>query len=130
MLNELLPMGNPLLTTDRALIYEHFDTIPMLHPGIVIISNAETILRTLTIKQVQIILRKFKSGFRQWHEVSCGNSIIQITQDSISIFHAEDDGLIHDGACYYKKDEVSDWRTSVKELLRILCRNANRCLPE
>lgn len=120
-------MGNPLLTTDGALIYEHFDAMPMLHPGIVIISNAETVLKTLTIKQVQIILRKFKSRFPQWHELSCRNSIIQITQDSISIFHAEDDKLIHDGTCYY---EVSAWNAGMKELLGILHKNANRCLPE
>jgi hypothetical protein len=102
MLNQLLPKGNPLITTDFALLDEHLDSIPEYHPGIILIANSESMPQTLTIKKVQAILKKFKTKFSQWHQVSWQNSIVCITQDSVTILHIEAGHLKEDDYFIYQ----------------------------
>ncbi|OQY52435.1 MAG: hypothetical protein DRR08_21415 [Candidatus Parabeggiatoa sp. nov. 2] len=75
MLNLLLPKDNPLITTDLALLDEHFDSIPEYHPSLILIANSESVPQTLTIKKVQAILRQFKMTFSQWHQVPWQNCV-------------------------------------------------------
>ena len=121
MLHQLLPKGNPLITTDFVLIDEHLESIPEYHPGIILIANSESVLQTLTIKRVQAILRKFKTQFSQWHQVAWQNSIVCITQDSIKVLHIDEAGnLKEDGYFTYHSP---NWDKALKE---ILDQNANR----
>lgn len=121
MLTQLLPKGNPLVTTDIALLDEHLDSIPKYHPGIIIIANSESVPQTLTIKKVQAILRKLKTKWSQWYQVSWQNSIVCLTQDSVKILHLEDNHLKEDGYFTY---QAPDWEENI--LLQVLYRNANR----
>jgi DNA-directed RNA polymerase specialized sigma54-like protein len=122
MLNQLLPKGNPLITTDFALLDEHLNSIPEHHPGLILIANSETVPQTLTIKKVQAILRKFKTKFSQWHQVSWQNSILCITQDSVTILHVEAGYLKEDGYLTYQLFDFD------KLLKSALCQNAKRFL--
>jgi hypothetical protein len=120
MLNSLLPKGNPLITTDFALLNEHLNAIPDSHPGIILIANSKSVPETLTIKKVQAILKKFKTQFSQWHQVSWQNSIVCITQDSINVLHIEGGHIKDDGYFTYQS---LDWD---KKLEDTLCKNAKR----
>jgi len=120
MLNQLLPKGNPLITTDFALLDEHLDSIPEYHPGIILIANSESMPQTLTIKKVQAILKKFKTKFSQWHQVSWQNSIVCITQDSVTILHIEAGHLKEDDYFIYQS---LNWDQTLEDAL---CRNAKR----
>jgi hypothetical protein len=114
MLNQLLPKGNPLITTDFALLDEHLNSIPEYHPGIILIANSESVPQTLTIKKVQTILRKFKTKFSQWHQVFWQNSIVCITQDSVNVLHIEAGYLKEDGYLTYQS---IDWEKTLEDLL-------------
>ncbi len=120
MLNQLLPRKLPLVTTDFALLDEHLNSIPEYHPGIILIANSENVPQTLTIKKVQAILRKFKTKFSQWYQVSWQNSIVCITQDSVNVLHIEDSHLKNDGYFTYQS---LDWDKILED---ILCQNTKR----
>jgi hypothetical protein len=119
MLNQL-PKGNPLITTDFALLDEHLNSIPEYHQGIILIANSESVPQTLTIKKVQAILRKFKTKFSQWHQASWQNSIVCITQDSVNVLHIEAGNLKEDG---YFLCQSLNWDKTLEDAL---CRNAKQ----
>ena len=63
--------------------------MPQTHPGVVIIHNGFANPQTITIKIVRKILTKFKEMFPQWDQVELGNSIVELTPDSIQLGHLE-----------------------------------------
>ena len=96
VLAQLMKRDGTLLTKDRKIASEHSNAIPNSNPGIVIIANAPGSVRTMSVKQVEKILSEFKSNYTEWHALSFKNSIIEISQIGIEIWHVSDGKLIHD----------------------------------
>ena len=114
LLRTLMAGVNPLVTFDRALPREHTSSIPRHHPGIIALSNFPA-PQTMTIRIAQQVLKRFKTAFPDWHEVSWTNSVAEITTISVELWHVDQAQLVRDA--YLAFDSV-DWQTKLRELLQ------------
>jgi hypothetical protein len=85
VLTEILPSGRALLTTDRTIHFEHSDSIPDYHAGILIIANT-TSPQTITVDQIMRRLGKLKSMFPAWHTISIQNSIVEVCETGVQVW--------------------------------------------
>jgi hypothetical protein len=112
--------GNrPLVTVDHTIHYDNTQSMTQRHPGIVIIHSAKR--ATLVEAEILDILAKFKSSFPSWHITPMHNSVIQITQLDINVWHKADSGLIHDA---YIERSTEGWQD---QLAAFLSKNAALC---
>ena len=96
MLIKLLPKGNTIITSDINIIYDHIDSIPQNHPGIIIIGYSTSKPSANSLKKILIILEKIKKIYKNWNKIEINNSIIIISDINIKIFHKENKKLIND----------------------------------
>ena len=76
VLRWLADLDTPLITTDGGLTTEHVSDVPDSHPGIVILRSAAR--PTLTLRDIQALLREFKNRLTRWHEIDISGSIVEI----------------------------------------------------
>jgi hypothetical protein len=89
LLRELLPLGNPIVTTDWALPEEHCPYIPDSHPGIIAIRYSiyvePRLNRTMTTRGAASILANFKGRYPNWHLTSISNCILYISEADVEL---------------------------------------------
>ena len=116
LLGTLMKSANPLVTLDRALPAEHAASIPSANPGIVVVNYSRDVPRTITTREAARILRQFKDRLSNWNELSLQNSILEITEKSVEIWHIEASIRVHDG--YLEFDNDNKWIDSFLLLLK------------
>ena len=99
---------------------DHTTDIPERNPGLVAISNGRQNPRTMTTAIARKILQKFKGVFPQWHQSLLNNSIVEISPESVEVWHVEAGRLVRDG---YLLLADADWSA---RLLDTLQQNAQR----
>jgi hypothetical protein len=102
----------PFVTSDKPIIEDNLLFIPPVHCGVIIISNAKPSPET-TFVDMQAILEKFKTRFPQWHAVNWRNSIVEITQEWITIKKIAGTGV---ASTFLSFDDLS-WQTKLNEHL-------------
>jgi hypothetical protein len=85
MLSFYLSLGGVLVTYDNDMIDEHLDAIPEKGPGIIVIEHSPAVPYTLTQKSAEKIVKKFKETLPDWHAIPWTNSIVRITERSVTV---------------------------------------------
>jgi hypothetical protein len=118
LLDTFMKLSNPLITLDRSMPADHATSIPDSNPGIVVVGNAPGIPQTITTLMAGKTLAQFKARFkdmtRGWHELPIKNSIVEITQKSVQVWHVVGGKLISDK--YLSFDETG-WMERLVDLL-------------
>ncbi len=116
VLDAILGSNSTLLTTDRTIHCEHNRHIPDAHPGILIIASLAP--WTLRARDVERILRQFKSAFPNWHTITIRNSVVEITERYAEIWKVVGGTVVRFGRVEFTKDGWQD------ELRKLLSQNA------
>ncbi len=95
VLADLLPRGNPLVTTDRAMPEQHGEHIRIPHPGIVIVCHSPDEPRTITASRAAAILARVKSSVPDWHRLPLANSIVFLTEVDVEVCCVQSGSLVH-----------------------------------
>ena len=114
VLQDVLPSEWTLVTTDREIHFEHSDSIPNEHSGILIVATCQS-PRTLGIKDVLSILRKFKAAFPDWYAVSPRNSVIEITEQHAEVWRVVNGSVDRIGFFAFN---TNDWQIGMRSLLQ------------
>ena len=123
LLMTLMVQAIPLVTFDRALAHEHARFIPDNNPGIIVISNYPS-PQTLTVSIAQKVLRRFKAGFPEWHQVAWRNSVVEITDIGVQVWYVQSGKLVRNE---YLAFDAPGWQ---ERLRAVLVENSHRGLPE
>ena len=110
----------PILTFDRKFLRDNFKKFVQQHPGIIIIA-LNRLRRNkvfITVRHAALILNRFKNDFPNWNNTSCYNSIIEITNETIEIWHIGDNEIEYDGIFNRK---TNNWQ---RKIILILKQNA------
>ena len=121
LLAGLMASPHPVVTLDRALPTEHTSHIPASNPGIVVVGYSRDVPRTITTREGGKILRSFKDRVPTWHQLPLRNSIVEITEKSVEIWHIEATELVADG--YFEFAEDREW---VAQFVLLLAQNTLR----
>ncbi len=122
----------PMITIDRALPNQHSDCIPEQNPGIVVIAYSRYIdrsreaLKTMTTRAASRILRQFKQRVPEWHKLEVRNSIVEITNKGIEIWHVEGSRLKFDTYLDYESADYESDEDLQRALLHALQQNLLR----
>jgi hypothetical protein len=123
---DLLPVvmagDKPLVTNDRNIAKENARFIPSKNPGIAIVGFAKGTIKPLGRGDIEKILVNFKAQFPRWHLVSWSNSVVEITQNSVEVWHVEAGNL---GPDDYWPMTQPGWPNLFEAVLR---KNASRLL--
>ncbi len=76
VLNWLGGLSTPLVTTDTGLKTEHTSDFPDSYPGIVVLCRADR--PTLTLRDKQALLGKFKNNLAGWDQIDISDVIVEI----------------------------------------------------
>jgi hypothetical protein len=114
VLRDVLPSEWSLVTTDRVIHLEHSRFFPREHSGVLIVATSES-SRTLSIKNVLAILRKFKAAFSDWHEVSLRNSVVEITEQQAEVWRVSNGNAERIG---FFEFNTGGWQDSLRSLLQ------------
>jgi hypothetical protein len=87
VLEEVMLLPSPMITKDRRLVYDHTEHIPEKNPGIIVISSAPGMNRTMTVAYAGRILSEFKRMCPDWHSLPVRNSILEINQIGVLVSH-------------------------------------------
>lgn len=93
MLEDLMSKEAPLVTFDRAIAREHAKSIPHDHPGIIIVSNPNS-PQTMTVAAARRIMANFKFSCTTWKAINWQNSIVEITEDAITVSRITNGNLL------------------------------------
>jgi hypothetical protein len=96
MLAIYMGMDGVLLTQDCAMIEDHEECVPCLHPGIVMVGHSEKNPQTVTERSIRKIIGSFKESFHDWHTVSWSNSIVKITESTVEAGFMTPKGAVFD----------------------------------
>jgi hypothetical protein len=96
MLAIYLALGGVLITYDNNMIDEHEDAVPEQSPGIIIIEHSSEVPYTLTQSSAEKIIGRFKTVLPDWNQVPWANSIVRITERSISIGRKRKAGVTYE----------------------------------
>jgi len=122
--HEILPAlaaaNAAIVTEDRRIAAENADFLSGGHPGVVIVANAPSVMPTITDSLVREILARLKDQYPPWHCSDIRNSIIEITQEGVWVWHAEAGTLVHDEYIPYSAADLA------AVLERVLRANAQR----
>jgi hypothetical protein len=120
LLPEVVRAGDTLLTYDREIAEQNASLLSLGHAGIVVVRSA-SIRSPLTDALARQILRKFKQIMPGWHSANVTNSVIEITQESVQLWHAEGGKLEQDGYLRFDRADLQE------ALLDVLKTNSSRC---
>jgi hypothetical protein len=111
MLGKILVGDCTLLTTDHEIHWENSAHIPDEHPGILIIASSAP--WTITDRDIERILRKFKSVFPNWHSISIQNLVVKLTEEDIEIWKVLGGRVVSFGRVEFTRDgwqdKFQDW---------------------
>jgi hypothetical protein len=124
VLDAFLARERPIVTNDINIAAHHPQAVPQRHPGIIIVCYSPGNPRTSTMKGLQKIIFAFKKAFSAWHSTSYANSIIQLTELDVHIWHKEGDSIRRD---HYIPFTDRDW---VGRLQAALIQNSTRWILE
>ena len=107
----------PLLTFDRKILLENYKKFVQQHPGIIIIAlnKMQRPRIFITVRLAALILDQFKKDFPIWNKTSCYNSIIEITNETIEIWHIGGKEIKHDGIFDRK---TKNWQRKIITVLK------------
>lgn len=108
MLSIYLPLGGVLVTYDKAMLSMHRSDIPEKSPGIIVIEHSPKNLRTLTQSSAEAIIQRFKDKVPDWYEVPWANSIVRITEETVSVCRKAQDELVCDCHINLAADDCAD----------------------
>lgn len=115
VLRKLLPQCDLFVTKDRMLAEQNPGVLEPEHSGILIVTLGPEATRTITTKLAGEILKRFKETFPRWHEVPCGNSIIQLAPDRVEVQHVAGGALVRDAFIERRGDL---WQSELESHLR------------
>jgi hypothetical protein len=124
VLADLLPRGNPLVSTDRALPAEYAGHICTPHPGIVFVCHSPDEPATITTKRAAAILAGLKGAVTGWPSLLLTNSIVFLSEMDVEVCHVEAGKLVRGRHLRYTD---SDWVTEMTGGLA--CNAARHTLP-
>jgi len=119
LLPEVVRTGDTLVTYDRSIAEQNASLLSLGHAGIVVVASA-SIQPPLTDALARQILRRFKQILPQWHSVDVTDSVVEITQESVRVCHAEGGKIEQDEYLRYDRSDLRQL------LLDILNRNSSR----
>jgi len=119
VLPAIVNRGSVLVTEDRRMAEENAEFLSNDHPGLLVVASEES-TKTLTGRLVRAILNRLKSVLPNWHSVTMRNSIVEVTQRTVFVYHA-DRGTIH-----YDRHMPLDDPKMLEDLVTILNRNASK----
>jgi hypothetical protein len=122
VLHHFMALDKPLLTNDINIAADHEPSVPARHPGIIIVCYSDQNPRTATMAGLRKIISDFKKSFPKWHNSTCSNSILQITELDVIVWHMHDGSLRKDSYIPFSK---SGWQ---EELELLLIENSSRAL--
>lgn len=122
ILPTVVGQGSVLVTEDRKIAEENAECLSRGHPGLVVVASEDS-TRTLTDELVRAILRKLKTVFPNWHCITIRNSIVEITQRTVLVWHAAGSKLDYDHHVALDDPRMPE------ALLGVLSRNASRLGP-
>lgn len=105
-----------LVTIDKKIATEHEKNLFDKHPGFVIVGFAPPITKTLTRKDFLSILGYFKINFAKWKTINNNNSIIEITQVYVNVYHVNKGKLLQD---VHLKFENNQWIRMLENVLKV-----------
>lgn len=111
---------HPLVTMDRLIASAHPFAIPDKNPGIVIVGFALGHFKTVTTKDVRMILSQFKRSFPEWSQTSIAGSILELTPETIEVSHIDNHRIHRDADL---KFDDTEW---ISVLKLVLAKNAKR----
>lgn len=111
------------VTKDHLLPSECAALIPDVNPGIVVVTNHPRRHQTMTVSIMLRILAHIKSIVPQWWQAPLRNSILEINNEGVVVFHVESGQLITNG--YYEFAD-QNWPG---DFLAALQANASRMPP-
>jgi|SRR5579862_4199794 len=123
----LMARSNPLVTMDRDIAQDHPKSIPNKNPGIVVVGFAKGNAKSITIKNVKTILAQFKRLFPRWANTNLDGSILEITPESVEVWHVHDNTVIEDVYLPFSADK---WTDQLMEVLDTNSRRSNKAIPE
>jgi hypothetical protein len=89
VLADLIPRGNPLVTTDRAMPGKHAAYIVEPHPGIVVVCYSSHEVKTITTSRAAAILVRLKEAVPGWYQLPVANSVLFITEVDVEVCRVE-----------------------------------------
>jgi hypothetical protein len=115
---ELLPIvmsgDKPLITNDRNIARLHVDSIPGNNPGILIVGFCKGTIRPIGSGDIEKLIAIFKNNFPDWDTVSWSNSVVEITQQGVEVWHVDNGTLPRD---LYVEFDDSNWQQLLKDAL-------------
>jgi hypothetical protein len=114
MLAKYMPGDAPLFTQDLALLSDHATHIPPRNSGIIMIGHSPATPRTVTEVSIRRILKQFKQRFGEWHSISWRNSIVVITEATVSAGHMSASGP---SVNFIGRIDDNTWKDRLKEVL-------------
>ena len=122
VLSQLLTPEMALITTDDSMATDHAIHVPIKHAGLVVVTQDDDAVATMTHDIAMSIMHDFKDDFPGWSNVPWDNSIIRITRKWIRVFTLKD-GVPLSDEWIERKD---DWQD---RLVAALNRNAVIATP-
>ena len=89
VLEHFFSQGKVIVTNDGAMLNDHVDSIPEKHPGLIVVKFSEECHDELTDDASANILHTFKSVVPEWPELHWDNSVLLLTEKSVSVMHKE-----------------------------------------
>jgi hypothetical protein len=122
MLDIYMKRNGVLITFDLSIVEDNDGFIPLENPGIILIGQSANSMRTMTITSARKIMKSFKRLFPEWCKLSWRNSIVAITDATISA------GCVTNSGFYVEfSTELNDTDEGWKESLRdFLTQNSSR----
>lgn len=124
ILTHFMALDKPLLTNDIRIVELHPAYVPDRNPGIIVVCYAKHHgnPRTATMRGLSAVIQKFKKRCAWWFEVSYANSIVQLTEMDVTVWHMQAGKLERDDCLQFSQP---NWEPG---LLSILNRNSNLSL--
>jgi len=108
--------GKVIVTNDKAMLREHVENIPELHPGLILIKFSDECKYEIDDQESAKILRHVKSKIPNWSSLACENSIAVATEKGLEILHKKDNKLLrNEGADYSDANFADKIEAALKE---------------
>jgi hypothetical protein len=114
--------GKAIVTNDAEMLEKHVGSIPEQHPGLVVVIYSNDCHDELTDDASAAILRKFKSIVPSWADLHCDNSVLILTEKSVTVLHKDSTQL--------RTDLYSEYTAHTADAVAaVLGQNRRRLIP-
>ena len=108
--------GRLLLTYDRAIAYDWPQALAGGFPGILILALEDNSPRQMTRSIAMQMLRQFKEEYPGWHDLECGNSVVELQPRLVFVYHIERFAVAMTG---WIDRNVSGWQRELGGMLQL-----------